>query len=285
MSEAITISNDTKVQEESKFYTYDQLQAVIKRGGKGLPLNKVYDPKVFWDSMGEKFYKAFDRPEKCGFGIEYFIDRIKQLLPISSILEVGCGFGRLGPFLLQSKMCEKYTGVDISDSILKCSDEYLDPSVKEDADVKTLEGFFSGGAISDESKHLVGQEIQTVIESLKKKSIEKLTKVKPDYRSLINLISGDARKLPFDSDSFDCVITSEVFQHLSPEDVRDACMEILRVTKGPAVLLERWAFPGEHSEPHVWSHNFNEIFSDLGVDVLQITTVSQGLQGVVVRKR
>ena len=283
MSEAVTISSDVK--EESTFYTYDDLQAVIKRGGKGLPLHKTYDPKVFWDSMGERFFKAFDQPQKCGFGVEYFIDRLRQYQPVKSVLEVGCGFGRIAPFLLQAKVTEKYVGVDIAPSILKCSETFLDPSVKEDIDVRNLEHFFSGATLSEETKKGVESEIHALIDSLKKKAVEKITKEKPDFRPLIELREGDARKLPFESDSFDCVITSEVMQHLPPDDVKDACMEMARVTRGPIIMLERWAFPGEHSEPHVWTHNFNEIFTELGLQVLQITTISQGLQGIVVQKR
>lgn len=282
MSEAITISND-KV--ESKYYTYDDLQGVIKRGGKGIPINKIYDPKEFWDSMGEKFYRAFDRPEKCGFGIEFFIDRLKQFQPVQSLLDVGCGFGRVAPFLLQSKVIEKYVGVDIANSIIKCSEEYLDPTVREDSDVKTIESFFSNGQLSQETKTIVSDGVKALIESVKVKSQEKLSKTKPDFRDKISLSQGDVRSLKFDSESFDCVISNECIQHLNPGDAMLACQEMARVSRQSIILLERWAFPGEHAEPHAWSHNYNDIFTELGIDVVQVTTISQGLQGVVVRKR
>ena len=282
MSEAITISND-KV--ESKYFTYDDLQAVIKRGGKGIPINKPYCPKEFWESMGEKFYRAFDKPEKCSFGVEFFLDRIKQFQPVASLLDVGCGFGRIGPFLLQANVIEKYTGIDISNKILKCADEYLDPSVKEDTDAKQIEGFFSNGQLSLETKSLVSDGVKSLIETIKSKAKEKSSKNKVDYREKITLLDGDARGLKLESESFDCVISNECLQHLSPDDAIKACRELARVSKNSIILLERWAFPGEHAEPHIWSHNYSEIFNNLGLDVLQITTIVQGLQGVVVRKR
>jgi len=282
MSEAITISNE-KV--ESKNFTYDDLQIYIKKGGKGIPVNKPYDPKVFWDSMGDKFYKAFDKPEKCGFGVEFFIDRLKQLQPIDSLLDVGCGFGRLAPFLLQAQVCKQYTGIDIAESIVKCSENYLDISVKEENELEKVQQFFMNGNISDDTKTLIAKDVNSLLEVIKKKQDERAKKQTVDYRDKIKLSQGDSRKIQFDSNSFDCVIVNEVLQNMNYQDAIESCREIARVSKSNIVLLERWAFPNEHSEPHVWSHNYSQIFTELGLDVLQTTTISQGLQGLVVRKR
>ena len=281
MTETITISNE----QESKYFTYDILQAVMKKNGKGIPLNKIYDSKVFWDSMGERFYKAFDRPEKCGFGVDFFVDRLKELQPVESVLDVGCGFGRLAPFLLQSKMTSRYTGIDISSNVLKSSEQYFDTSVRENQDIEKIQGFFMNGQLTDETRGIVQNDIKSVIESLKKKAEEKSAKLKPNYMDKVSLSVGVVRKIEFDSNLFDVVISNECVQHLNYNDAVEACREIARVSKLWIVMLERWAFPGEHSEPHIWSHNYSDIFSELGLGVLQITTIAAGLQGVVVRKR
>ena len=283
MSEAIVISDDKKV--ESKYFTYKDLQDVIKRGGKGMDSTKAYNPKEFWDSMGEKFYRAFDKTEKCSFGVDFFVDRLKIMQPIESVLEVGCGFGRVAPFILQAGVASSYKGIDISESILKCSEQYLEPVIKETKDIDAISAFMSNGALSEESKRLIAEDVNKIIKSLESKASEK-SKKPVDFRDKISVGLGDVRNLSeIESESFDCVISNETIQHLNPTEAIEACGEVVRVSKKYAILLERWAFPGEHSEPHIWSHNYSEIFNDLGVEVLQVTTIAQGLQGVVVRKR
>lgn len=302
MAETITISNDISKESkvdfsapsivnekpESKFFTYEDLQSVIKRGGKRIPVTKQYDPKVFWNSMGERFYRAFDKPEKCLFGVEFFIDRLKEFQPIESILEVGCGFGRMAPFFMQAKIAEKYHGIDICESILKCSSNYLNPDPSENADLNNINDFFMNGNISSITKAIIASDVDKLLENIKKSHIEKSKKSELDCKNIASSITfsqGDARSLKLDSESYDCVISSEVIQHINPEDAMNACRELVRISKRAIILAERWAFPGEHSEPHIWSHDYSRIFTDLGLEILQVTTIAQGLQGVVVRKR
>src|SRR3990167_3179361 len=280
MSEAIIISDDKQV--ESKFFTYEDLQGVINRGGKGMPITKLYDPKEFWDSMGKKFYRAFDKPEKCGFGVDFFVDKLKALQPIKNVLEIGCGFGRIALFLIQSKVTETYTGIDISKEILECSKEYLEPVIKEAKDIESLNGFFLNGSLSDETKKLLSPEINNILGVAKEKLSEKSERKAVDFRDKIQMFQGDCRHTELDSGSFDCVFSSETLQHLNPDDCLTACREAVRLTNSTIILLERWAFPSEHSEPHIWSYNYSQIFSDLGLEILQVTTIAQGLQGVVV---
>ena len=116
-------------------------------------------------------------------------------------------------------------------------------------------------------------------------------KKKPDFiqpvdlREKINISEGDVRKLDAESNSYGCVLSHELLQHLNPEEALDSLREMIRVSSKYVIMVERWGFPGEHSEPHLWSHNLSEMAKEVGVDVLQIMIVNNGMQGVVLKKK
>ena len=91
---------------------------------------KVYDPQHFWDNFGEKYYKAHEKREMFQFGlagnnpVAWLIFKMAQL-KVDTVLEAGCGFGRLAPFIIDSNAAKEYYGVDFSDKILECNVEYL----------------------------------------------------------------------------------------------------------------------------------------------------------------
>lgn len=106
---------------------------------KNIPSNstKKYDPQAFWDDYGDRYFKSFDKREKFQFGltgqnpVAWLIFKLEALQP-GSILEAGCGFGRLAPFLIDANIVSEYWGVDFSDKILKCAEEYLKDYHKKD---------------------------------------------------------------------------------------------------------------------------------------------------------
>lgn len=246
--EATTL-NEAPVDQKKKLFTPEDVFEAIKRQGREMPLEKEYDAKFFWDSLGEKYYKKFQKPEQFKVNIPWIIDRLK-VLKLKTLLEVGSGFGRTLPFLLDSGAVDEVTGIDISEEVIKSSQEYLKPSDRVLTDEEIAKG--------------------------KKPS---------DYREKIKLLVGDARKLDFESESFDVVLSNEMLQHVSPDEIEGVLMEMLRVSRKAVVCVERWAFPSEHAEPHIWSHNLGDYFKKLGVKIAQISSVNNSMQGVVVLKR
>jgi len=98
---------------------------------------KKYDPQYFWDNYGERYFKSFDKREKFQFGltgqnpVAWLIFKLEKLQP-GSILEAGCGFARLAPFLIDANIVSEYWGIDFSDKIMKSSEDYLRDYAKKD---------------------------------------------------------------------------------------------------------------------------------------------------------
>ena len=263
-------------ESQSDYFLKSDIKKVNEAGGKGMPILKVYDPKRFWDDVGEDFYKAFNSQAQLQMNSLWMSDRLKQL-GVATLLEVGCGFGRILPFLLESGAIKSAVGIDISDKIVANSKDYLNPTPSD-----TLK-------LDDYRKKLTESKIDSALKlKLEELLISQYAKRKqnpPDFRDKIEIKLGDARKLEFESDSFDCVLSSETMQHLSCEDVEDAVLEMVRVSRKVIFMVERWVFPGEHPQPDLWSHNYVDILNKLGVKVVQASLISNGLQGVIALKR
>ena len=242
------MSNQPKL-NESDYYLPRDIVAATAREGREIPIDRAYDPKLFWDALGEGYFKTYNHMAKLRANVDWILDRIKVLKP-KNFIEIGCGFGRIATFLLDSGLVDKYEGVDISPAVMKSSEEYLAPHIPTDEEKKKPD-----------------------------------YKPPVDFRSKINFTEGDARKLNVESNSYECVLTHELLQHLNPEDSKEALRELIRISSKYIILIERWGFPGEHSEPHLWSYNYTQLAGELGVDVLQAMMVNNGMQGVVLKKK
>ena len=263
-------------QQNSEYFTYQDILDCRKNGGAGLKIKK-YDPFIFWESMGEKWYQHFDNRQKFYINVPWLLDRLK-LFQIDNLLDVGTGFGRVLPFLLESKVIQRAEGIDISPEILKFGDKYLTPPESKLTTFKNSLDAIKSVSIEEDIK----KEINAQLELRVKSEEDKLAKAQAlDFRGRISLNVGDARDLKYDSESFDCVLSSEVIQHLNPDDAYKACYEIYRIAKKVIVLCERWSFPGEHSESHIWSHDYRKMFP---CQIDQITTVNPAIQGIVIIK-
>lgn len=271
MSQTQTLS-DKKVEKYSKKHIY----AVRENGGKGLPVDLVYDPETFWGDLGEEYYKAFTSQAQLQANTVWLIDRLKSL-NVSTLLDVGCGFGRMLPFLLEAGAIKSANGIDISDGILKSSETYLNPTPTENI---TLDDY-----IKKLHEAKLDSMLRLKLEELLTAQYAKRKQNPPDFRDKIRLKKGDARKIDADSDSFDCVMSSETLQHLCPQDAEDAMLHMVRVASRAVVLIERFAFAGEHSQPDVWSHDYPSMFKKLGIEVAQAMVISNGLNGYIALKR
>jgi len=261
----------------TEYFTYDDILDSRKLGGKELPL-KQYDPYTFWESMGSRWYETFDRREKLASNVAWMVDRLK-VMNVSTLLDAGCGFGRLLPFALDAEVIKEGWGVDISPTILKSSDAYLEPNSNYHDEISKMKALLS----DSNTPKLVKDAVKPILErEAGKTPIGRQTPA--DFRDKIHLELGDIRQMKYLDGQFDCVMSNETLQHLKPTDVYKAAGEMKRVAGKYILCMERWAFPSEHSEPHIWSHDLSKIFSDIGCDVLQCTTVVPGIQGLVIKK-
>jgi SAM-dependent methyltransferase len=85
---------------------------------------KKYDPLHFWDGFGDLYRKSLKRPQDIRKHSEWVIFKLLKL-KVDTILDAGCGFCRLEPFLLDSGAAKEITAIDISQKQLDSSNEYL----------------------------------------------------------------------------------------------------------------------------------------------------------------
>jgi ubiquinone/menaquinone biosynthesis C-methylase UbiE len=132
------------------------------------------------------------------YEVKYLRDILGKLpthdMKPSKSLEIGCGYGRLSPFI--AEFFDEHYAVDINKSALDTA-RSLYPSVN-----------FSN------------------INS-------------------INFVEVSATELPFESSTFDCIITWTVLQHIPPKLIDSAIAEINRVAKERAfiILCEATRYP------------------------------------------
>ncbi|MGB3204738.1 MAG: class I SAM-dependent methyltransferase [Crinalium sp.] len=126
-------------------------------------------------------------------------------------LEIGCGYGRLSPFI--AEFFEEHYAVDINKSALDTA-RSLYPSIN-----------FSS-------------------------------------TTSINFIEASATELPFQSQTFDCIITWTVLQHILPPQIDSAIAEINRVVKekGFIILCETTPDPEKVNRSAHTDHRLEEFY-------------------------
>jgi SAM-dependent methyltransferase len=83
----------------------------------------VYDPVEYWTANGPHLSPpGSDSPEQAAVRkeLQLLIEELQEINgPISSVLDVGCGQGRLAAFLLDVLPAAKYSGLDLAEAQLK----------------------------------------------------------------------------------------------------------------------------------------------------------------------
>lgn len=123
------ITEVKKLENQINFFT---IQDIFNERDKNEPIDptKVYDPLHFWEDYGENYFKSFEKREQFQFGLNgnnpvaWLAFKLKSL-NAEKVLEAGCGFGRLAPFIIDAEAAKEYVGVDFSSKILKCHEAYL----------------------------------------------------------------------------------------------------------------------------------------------------------------
>lgn len=219
------------MENQTNFFT---VQDIYDEIDKNVPIDitKIYDPLHFWEDFGADYLKTHKKQKDVQKYVAYVILKL-EALKVKSLLDVGCSFGRLEPFLLDSGCVEEITGVDISQKQLDSAEEYL-------------------------------------------KDYDKKDKIKFEKQSVKNL--------SFESNSFDCVLSCETLQHMHLPSVRYAIHNMERVAKKYVILIERFIFDGEHSQPHIWSHDYYKLCTNAGFKVLENRLIGNGIIALVLKK-
>ena len=219
------------MENQVNFFT---VQDIWDEQEKGIAIDptKTYDPLHFWEDYGDKYYKGFKKMQDVQKNLAWILHKLTTL-KIDNLLDVGCSFCRLEPFIIDGKGAKEVTGVDISQKQLDCSVEYL--------------------------KEYPGKD-------------------------KIKVVNASVKRLPFESNSFDCVLTHEMLMHMHPGKIWLALRELSRVSKKYIMLIERFVYLGEHPQPHIWTHDYHKLAGDSALTILESKLIGNGEVGIILRK-
>ena len=95
-----------------------------------------YKPTNFWEEYGKKYRKYFENIEdgkadsSIILNVRDLVSRMVLLKP-ESVLEVGCGFGRIMPSVVENLKVDVY-GIELSSTMIEESIKYLNGYDKKD---------------------------------------------------------------------------------------------------------------------------------------------------------
>jgi SAM-dependent methyltransferase len=85
----------------------------------------TFDSAAYWRERGKAYERKF-RPERYRLQEER-LTQLLQGLPFRSVLDVGCGFGRIGEIVMELRPDAEYVGVDVSPDQLAGARRRLGP--------------------------------------------------------------------------------------------------------------------------------------------------------------
>jgi ubiquinone/menaquinone biosynthesis C-methylase UbiE len=106
----------------------------VSRMCKTTNLLGTYDNKSFWEEFGHKYIYTFANKDaeimnkSLQMNVDTILSRMYQMEQLGSILEVGCGFGRVLGYVWSQREWLKYTklvGIDISGSMIEKAKEFF----------------------------------------------------------------------------------------------------------------------------------------------------------------
>ena len=93
---------------------------------KQIPLDctKTYDPLHFWEDYGERYFNGFKNMNEIQRNVPWIIHKLTSL-KVDTLLDVGCGFCRIEPFLIDSNAVKEITALDFSTKQIESAEKYL----------------------------------------------------------------------------------------------------------------------------------------------------------------
>ena len=88
---------------------------IWEESDKQIPLDctKTYDPLHFWEDYGERYFNGFKNMNEIQRNVPWIIHKLTSL-KVEKLLDVGCGFCRIEPFLTDSDAVKEITALDFS---------------------------------------------------------------------------------------------------------------------------------------------------------------------------
>lgn len=105
-----------------------------------------------------------------------------------------------------------------------------------------------------------------------------------EFRENIDIKKQTVKWSKFPHDNWDCTLSVECLQHLPPPTVYLAIKQLVDVAKKYIIIVERFAFAGEHPAPHLWSHDYASLFVNKGVKLMESVNLGNGMVGMVFKK-
>lgn len=113
------------MEKKSVFLLQDLLD--LKDKAQAIDFTKEYRALEFWESASDYYSQLYNKKEMFYQNVAWLLQKLETVSP-KSILDVGCGFGRLEPFImdgLKDKAPATITGVDFCQRMIELSNEYL----------------------------------------------------------------------------------------------------------------------------------------------------------------
>jgi cyclopropane fatty-acyl-phospholipid synthase-like methyltransferase len=89
-------------------------------------MSSPYNPKEFWYERGKSYKEKFEYNKKYKLQEQMIVDYLKTISSFLTVLEVGCGFGRINKILLSNfPDIEEYVGIDLSPHQIENAKEYV----------------------------------------------------------------------------------------------------------------------------------------------------------------
>lgn len=201
-----------------------------------------YNPKDYWIEQGKVYKNNFRYNNKFELQermlIEYLTSNIftsnseGRLIELS-VLEVGCGFGRITRLLLESfgKSIVKYLAVDMSPDQIRNAKQYV-----EDLH---LEG--GAGTVVDENDGRKGERLEFVVS---------------DIQSLNTADVANHR--------YDLVLACEVLLHVLPSEIQQVVYQLTDMSSNHVINVD-W-YENEVPKkiaPHNFIHQYEQIYANI----------------------
>jgi SAM-dependent methyltransferase len=218
-----------------------------------------YNPKDYWLEQGKiyknnfKYNNKFELQERLL--IEYLTSNIftstdSEDKPAgTSVLEVGCGFGRITRLLLASfgKSITKYLAVDMSPDQIKNAKQFVGDS------------------------YLIGESVPAADGNNNAKD-ERLKFVVSDIQSLNATVVSNQR--------YDLVLACEVLLHVLPSEIQQVVYQLTEMSNKHIINVD-WYEEEEPKKiaPHNFIHQYEEIYASIPSikQVQRIPIVKKGI--------
>jgi len=131
---------------------------------------KGYQPFEYWKERGKAYKKEFVRTKDHDLQEKMLVDYLKGI-NFESVLEIGCGFGRITNKILSNFQVKKYVAIDLSKDQIKNAEKLcagfnnvqFRKSMIQDFEINEKFDLILGAKVLI---HITPQEIQPVIKKL-----------------------------------------------------------------------------------------------------------------------